>query len=130
MWWNLLYSCNFIKNQLQHRCFSVFLWTLQNFQEQLSGKTSCKTSCKTSACRCFFAVVVVVVDFVFDLMNIFDVPNFYHGIYNSRVTKRSYKTELRIMTSQIELLTLKFYLFLIFWVSNSMWKNFRDFLIK
>ena len=36
------------------------------------------------------------------------------GIYNSRVTKPSYKTELRIMMSQTELLTLKFYLFLIF----------------
>ena len=33
------------------------------------------------------------------------------GIYNSRVTKPSYKTELRIMTSQTELLTVKFYFF-------------------
>ena len=31
------------------------------------------------------------------------------GIYNSRVTKPSYKTELRIMTSQTELLTQKIY---------------------
>ena len=33
------------------------------------------------------------------------------GIYNSRVTKPNYETELRIITSQTELLTLKFYLF-------------------
>ena len=32
----------------------------------------------------------------------------FDGIYNSCVTKPSYKTELRIMTSQAELLTLKF----------------------
>ena len=31
------------------------------------------------------------------------------GICNSRVTKPSYKTELRIMTSQTDLLTLKFH---------------------
>ena len=40
-------------------------------------------------------------------------------IYNPRVTKPSYKTELRIMTSQTELLTLEFYFFK-FLVSNSM----------
>ena len=33
------------------------------------------------------------------------------GIYNSQVTKPSYKTELRIMTSQTELINVKFYLF-------------------
>ena len=31
------------------------------------------------------------------------------GIYDSRVTKPTYKTELRIMTSQTELLTLNFF---------------------
>ena len=31
------------------------------------------------------------------------------GIYNFRVTKQGYKTELHIMTSQTELLTLKFF---------------------
>ena len=40
-------------------------------------------------------------------------------IYNSQVTKPSYNSELRIMTSQTELLTLNS-LFLIFRVSNSM----------
>ena len=35
----------------------------------------------------------------------------YDGIYNSCVIKPSYKTELRIMTSQAKLLTLKFYFF-------------------
>ena len=33
------------------------------------------------------------------------------GIYNSRVRKPSYKTKVRIMTSQTELLTLKFFFF-------------------
>ena len=33
------------------------------------------------------------------------------GIYNSRVTKPSYNTELHIMTSQTELLTLFFFQF-------------------
>ena len=33
------------------------------------------------------------------------------GIYNSRVTKPSYNTELRIMMSQTELLTLFFFQF-------------------
>ena len=46
------------------------------------------------------------------------------GIYNSRVTKPSYKTELRIMTSQTELLTLKF-LFLFFELVTPFEKNFR-----
>ena len=32
-----------------------------------------------------------------------------NGIYNFELQKPSYKTELRIMKSQIELLTLKFY---------------------
>ena len=36
---------------------------------------------------------------------------FFNGIYNFRVTKSIYKTELRIMTKQAELLTLKFYFF-------------------
>ena len=36
------------------------------------------------------------------------------GIYNSRVTKPSYKTEFCITTSQTELLTQKSYFFLIF----------------
>ena len=31
------------------------------------------------------------------------------GIYNFGLTKPSYKTELQIMTSETELLTLKFY---------------------
>ena len=31
-------------------------------------------------------------------------------IYNSRITRPSYKTELRIMTPKTELLTLKFFL--------------------
>ena len=42
------------------------------------------------------------------------------GIDNTRVTKPSYKTELGIMTSQT---ALKFFFFLIFRVSNSMWKT-------
>ena len=33
------------------------------------------------------------------------------GIYNSRITKLGYKTDLRIMTSQTELLTLIFFNF-------------------
>ena len=37
-----------------------------------------------------------------------------NGIYNSRVTTPSYKTELRIMTSQTELLTLNFLFFIQF----------------
>ena len=41
------------------------------------------------------------------------------GIYNSGVTKPSYKNELHIMTSQTELPTLKFYNFL------SCEKNFK-----
>ena len=36
---------------------------------------------------------------------------FSFGIYNSLVTKQSYKTELCIMMSQIEVLTLKFFEF-------------------
>ena len=46
------------------------------------------------------------------------------GIYNSRVTKPCYKTELRIMTSQTELSTLKFYFFLIHRVTRCE-KNFN-----
>ena len=42
-------------------------------------------------------------------MNYF--PANYIGIYNSRVSKLSYKTELNIMTSQTELITVTFYSF-------------------
>ena len=47
------------------------------------------------------------------------ITGFNYGIYNSRVAKSSYKAELRIMTSQTELLTLKFHYFENFGVSNS-----------
>ena len=40
------------------------------------------------------------------------------GIYNSQVTKPSYKTKLRIMTPQTELLTLKFYFLKFFELVN------------
>ena len=45
---------------------------------------------------------------------------FLKRIYNSQVTEPSFHTELRIMTSQTKLLTLKFFFFLIFRVINSM----------
>ena len=46
-------------------------------------------------------------------------PFLMEGIFNFRVTKPSYETELQIMTSQTELLTLIFF----FWVSNSISKK-------
>ena len=52
-------------------------------------------------------------------LSTFDNLNLMESIHNSRVTKRSYKTELHILMSQTELLTLKlFFFFLIFRVSN------------
>ena len=50
----------------------------------------------------------------------------YKGIYNSRVRNPRYKTELRIMTSHTELLTLKFYfLKKIFELLTQCEKNFK-----
>ena len=46
------------------------------------------------------------------------------GIYNSRVTKPNYKTKLRIMKSQTELLTLNLF-FLFFELVTRCKKNFN-----
>ena len=48
----------------------------------------------------------------------------YTGIYNPRVTKQSYKTDLRIMTWQTELLTLIFF-FYFFELVTRCEKNFN-----
>ena len=47
------------------------------------------------------------------------------GTCNSRVTKPSYKTQLRIMMSQTELLTLKLYFFKFFELVTRFEKNFH-----
>ena len=56
-------------------------------------------------------------------MNYF--PANYIGIYNSRVTKLSYKTELNIMTSQTELITVTFYSFYYYELVTRCEKNFN-----
>ena len=60
---------------------------------------------------------IIIYEIIFQTVSI-------DGIYNSWVTKPSYKTEWLIMLSQSELLTLIFF-FLIFRVSNSMWKKLK-----
>ena len=57
---------------------------------------------------------------------LFQISDNKIGDLNSRITKPSYKTELRIMTSQTELLILKFSFLLIFRDINLMRKKLQD----
>ena len=56
-------------------------------------------------------VNIMTNDFSVSISRCFKDTHANRGIYNSWVTKPSYKTELRIMTSQTELLTLKNFIF-------------------